>query len=324
MSKKAEETAVVNPISKPFSLLQLITDQARINDDVFNHIYDGSGTEEDPYVVTWVHRDAGNPMNWNKSLRWMIILITSATYFGTTFCASVYSGTIPQLVEQFDISVTLATAGMSLFVLGLALGPLFWGPLSETHGRQFVFCVSFMVFTVFLLGCTARSSIATLSALRFLAGLFGSSPIANAGGFIADVFPANERSLPLSILSLAPSLGAPIGPLVGGLLGEEEGWIWVMILMAIFGGALWLLGMVFVPETYAPVLLRRRAKILSTITGKVYKSKLDIEKAETSVVSTVKTALCRPWQLLLNEPIVLSLSVYMAMVYGTLQTSGMD
>jgi hypothetical protein len=88
--------------------------------------------------------------------------------------------------------------------------------------------------------------------------------------------------------------------------------------MAIFTGALWLLCAFVVPETYAPVLLRQRAAALSKKTGRVYKSKTDYEQGTKSIGSAFTTALTRPWILLFREPIVLLLSIYMAIIYGTL------
>jgi hypothetical protein len=88
--------------------------------------------------------------------------------------------------------------------------------------------------------------------------------------------------------------------------------------MAIFTGTLWLLCAFVVPETYAPVLLRQRAAALSKKTGKVYKSKTDYEHGTKSIGSAFTTALTRPWILLFREPIVLLLSIYMAIIYGTL------
>ena len=88
--------------------------------------------------------------------------------------------------------------------------------------------------------------------------------------------------------------------------------------MAIFTGVLWIIGTLFIPETYAPVLLRKRAAKLSMMTGKVYKSRGDIELGPTTLGHALSTALIRPWILLFREPIVFLLSIYMAIVYGTL------
>jgi hypothetical protein len=76
-----------------------------------------------------------------------------------------------------------------------------------------------------------------------------------------------------------------------------------------------------IPETYAPVLLKRRAEALSKATGKIYRSKQEKE-GKVALGSLFKTALSRPWTLLFREPIVFLLSLYLAIVYGTLYVSG--
>lgn len=91
-----------------------------------------------------------------------------------------------------------------------------------------------------------------------------------------------------------------------------------MGLLGAFSGTVWIIMTLLVPETYAPVLLRRRAERLSKISGKVYQSKLEIDQGKISLKESFKIALSRPWILLFREPIVFLLSLYMAIVYGTL------
>lgn len=86
--------------------------------------------------------------------------------------------------------------------------------------------------------------------------------------------------------------------------------------MAIFTGILWLAGTFLLPETYPPVLLRQRAKRLSKLSGKIYVSKTDNDQGKVTAGKAFKTALSRPWILLFREPIVLLLSIYMAIIYG--------
>lgn len=235
---------------------------------------------------------------------------------------------------HFRASNTLITGGVSLYVLGFALGPLLWAPLSEIYGRQIVFFISYGLYVVFSAACTADDGVATLLVLRFFAGTFGSSPLTNAGGVISDVFRADERSIAMGLFSLAPAMGPTLGPFIGGYLGEDEGWRWVssmsqllkmrtnnfqvMGLMGIIAGAFWLLGIFLVPETYGPLILKNRAQVLSEKTGKCYISEYDhAGKADPPAV-VLKKALVRPWLLLFVEPIVLILSIYTAIVYGTL------
>jgi MFS family permease len=189
--------------------------------------------------------------------------------------------------------------------------------MSELYGRQIVFAISYGAFTAFNAGAAGSQNIQTLLVLRFFAGSFGSSPLTNAGGQVADIFTASERGLAMGLFALAPFLGPTIGPIAGGFLGQNEGWRWVSGMMTIFAGVMWILGLVFVPETYAPVLLRKRAAKLSAMTGKVYCTKEDA-KGRTSSRQALSTAMVRPWILLFKEPIVLVLSIYMAIIYGTL------
>ncbi|RMD42265.1 hypothetical protein DV735_g2891, partial [Chaetothyriales sp. CBS 134920] len=309
-----------DPAPKSFSLFRLIVDQARVNDEILHHTYAGSGTESDPYVVTFLpaDRDPGNPFSWPRSLRWFMTAIVALETLSVAFASSAFSGTLRELLYGFHVSLELLTAGISLFVLGFAVGPLFWAPLSEIFGRQIIFFITFGIFTLFNAVGAGANNIASLLAFRFLAGAFGSSPLTNGGGVIADIFPANERGLAMALLALAPSMGPCFGPAVAGFLGENEGWRWVMGLLAIFSGVLWIGGSLFVPETYAPVILRKRAAKLSQMTGKVYMTKTDIEKGPIKLISVMKTALVRPWILLFMEPIVLILSIYLAIIYGTL------
>lgn len=106
--------------------------------------------------------------------------------------------------------------------------------------------------------------------------------------------------------------------MIGGFLGEKAGWVWVQGFLATFAGIIWAVEGLVIPETYGPVLLRKRAALLSKLTGKVYISKIDHERPKVTNKEAFSTALGRPWILLCSEPIVLLLSIYMAIVYGTL------
>ncbi|EXJ71436.1 uncharacterized protein A1O5_05244 [Cladophialophora psammophila CBS 110553] len=314
----AEKRDHADSASMPLSLFRLVADQARVTLEVLNYPYPGSGTEEDPYLVTYIPNDPGNPFNWSRSRRWTTSLIVATEVLATAFASSAFSGTIRELIVDLGASTELITAGISFFVLGFAIGPLLWAPLSELYGRQIIYFISFGGFTAFCAGCAGANNIGTLLVLRFFAGAFGSSPFTNAGGVIADVFQASERGLAMGIFALAPSMGPTLGPFCSGFLAENQGWRWVMGLLAIFAGVMWILGAAFVPETYAPVILRKRVAKLSKMTGKVYMLETDKGKGAPSLKSLLPTALIRPWILLFQEPIVLLLSLYIAIVYGTL------
>ncbi|KAF2496359.1 putative MFS multidrug transporter [Lophium mytilinum] len=297
---------------------KMLLDQGVVTPQMLNYDWEGSGTEEDPFVVVWMEDDPRNPMRWQPMKKWISCLVMAFATLAVSFCSSAFSGGIRQLIVEFNSSQEVITLGLSFFVLGFALGPLLWAPLSELYGRQTTFFVTFMAFAAFNAGCAGAQNTWTILILRFFGGSFGSSPLTNAGGVVADLFNAKDRGLAMSLFSLAPFMGPVLGPLVGGFLGMTEGWRWVEGLMAIFSGIIWIGGIMLVPETYPPVLLRKRAQKLSKITGKVYRSRGDIDQGTITASEAFSTGLKRPWILLFREPIVLLLSVYMAIIYGTL------
>ncbi|QKX62188.1 uncharacterized protein TRUGW13939_09347 [Talaromyces rugulosus] len=295
-----------------------VYDQAGVTPEVANYPYPGSGTEEDPYIISWIPNDPRNPMLFSPFTKWFITGVMAWATLAVSLVSSAYSGGMVQIMLQFGIVEEVATLGISLFVMGFAVGPLMWAPLSELFGRQILFIATYALLTAFNAGCAGAQNSWTLIILRFFAGAFGSSPLTNAGGVIADMFVASQRGVAMSFFAAAPFLGPVLGPIVGGFLGEAAGWRWVMGLLAAFSGALWIIGALLIPETYAPVLLRRRSEKLSKMTGKVYITRMEADRGHVSLAQAFKTSLSRPWVLLLREPIVFLLSIYMAIIYGTL------
>ncbi|KAJ5553804.1 hypothetical protein N7513_003763 [Penicillium frequentans] len=297
---------------------RLVTDQGVVTQEIIDYPYPGSGTEDDPYAVTWIDNDPRNPMLFSETKKWSYTMVVAFATLAVALVSSAYTGGVLQIEEQFGIGDEVATLGVSLFVLGFAVGPVVWAPMSELFGRQILFITTYAALTAFNAGTAGAQNIYSLIILRFFAGAFGSSPLTNAGGVIADMFPARQRGVAMSVFAAAPFLGPVLGPIIGGFLGMNAGWRWVMGFLAAFSGFVWIIGSVFLPETYAPVLLRRRAERLSKLSGKVYRSKVDIDQGPVTFGETFKVALSRPWILLFREPIVFLLSLYMAIIYGTL------
>lgn len=87
---------------------------------------------------------------------------------------------------------------------------------------------------------------------------------------------------------------------------------------AILGGVSWIVTLIATRETYAPFILRRRAKGLSQATGAVHVSRLDLGQPPKTLSQELTIFFMRPWTLLFHEPIVLLTSLYIAIIYGTL------
>ncbi|KAL8402031.1 hypothetical protein RB596_008690 [Gaeumannomyces avenae] len=297
---------------------QLVTDPAGVNSLTLNHTYQGRGTEESPFIVDFLPDDPHNAKNYPRWKKWCFTMLQAFACLAVSFASSAYSGGVVDLIREFHVTPEVTILGISLFVVGFAVGPLLWAPLSEFYGRQILFFFTYFALTAFNCGAAAAPNMTGLIVLRFFAGVFGSSPLTNSGGVLADMFEADERGLATALFAAAPFLGPSIGPIAGGFLAQAAGWRWVAGLMAAFTGILWIAVSLLVPETYAPVLLRRRADKLTKLTGNVYVSRMDSLQPKQTMMARFKVSLSRPWVLLFREPIVLLTTIYMAVVYGTM------
>lgn len=142
--------------------------------------------------------------------------------------------------------------------------------------------------------------------VRFIDGLAGSAFLSVAGGTVGDVFAKDELSLPMMIYTASPFLGPELGPVAGGFINQFIDWRWSFWVLVIWSGLYWFLILAFVPETYPPVLLRRKAIKLRKETGDE-RWKAPIEVMERSVAKTVLWSCIRPFQLLFFEQMVLNL-----------------
>jgi MFS family permease len=293
------------------SHFHLVLSPSPVTEEILYHEYPGNGTEDDPYRVDWIsEKDPVNPMLLSPIIKWFFTVAMAFATLSITLGSSTIAGSLPQVQQDLRVSEEVSILSISLFVVGFAIGPMTWAPMSELYGRQIMYAVTMGLSVAFGAGAAASPNIQTLLILRFLSGAAGSSLIVNAAGVLSDVFSARERGLAVTVYCSAPFLGPIIGPLCGGFLGQAAGWRWVQALPVVLGGILWIVGMIFVPETYAPCLLTKRAERLSKMTGKVYKSKLEVERGHKSAKEVFQVAMVRPWVMLIFEPIIFLLAIY--------------
>ncbi|KAH6636532.1 major facilitator superfamily domain-containing protein [Chaetomium tenue] len=175
-----------------------------VTDAVLNHAYPGHGTPESPYVVDFLIQDGSNPMQYSRTKKWTITLLQALATLAVAFVSTAYSGGVYEIIRYFHVSTIVAILGVSLFVLGFAIGPLLWAPLSEFHGRQIVFFFTYFGLAAFSAGAAGAQNIHTLIILRFFAGAFGASPLTNSGGVIADMFNAKVVAQQIRTTLLRP------------------------------------------------------------------------------------------------------------------------
>ncbi|KAE9408218.1 MFS general substrate transporter [Gymnopus androsaceus JB14] len=273
--------------------------------------------DSDPYLVTFDIDDPKNPMNWSRAQRWYLTIFGGLLVLNATFASSAPSEVLG-MIEEFKLSDEVATLMISLFVAGYCVGPLVFGPLSEEFGRRPVFIGSFFIYTLFQVAMAVSKNTASILVFRFLGGTFASAPLTNSGALVADIWDSKTRGKALAIFTLAPFAGPALGPTVAGFMYVSGvSWRWLFGVLAIFAGVCWV-GIVFtLPETYAPILLAQKARQKRKDTGddRYYAA---IEATKKTLAQQIENVLARPFVMLIQEPMLLSATVYMSFVYGCL------
>ena len=233
---------------------------------------------------------------------------------GPTICAPGIGEVVDDIGK--NTSSVVSTLAITLYLLGLAVGPMIMSPLSEVYGRIPIYHVSNIIFVAFAIGNALSQTMAQFIVFRFLSGCLGGTPMALGGGTIADVTTPQTRAAAMALFSLGPLAGPVLGPVVGGFLAVGKGWRWVFWLMAILAGAVGLLAVLLMRETHPKILLERKARSLRATTGNPnLRSKLSHTVTPRQVLVQ---ALVRPTMLLLRSPILLVISLYVALVFGLL------
>ncbi|KAL4916765.1 major facilitator superfamily domain-containing protein [Aspergillus aurantiobrunneus] len=272
---------------------------------------------KDPTLVEFDGPDDPlNPQNLAQWKKWMYANIVGWLSLVVTFATSVFSAATGTTAEEFGVARQVTTLGTALFIAGFAAGPLLFGPLSELYGRKRPLLAGYAVFVVFQIPVAVAQNVATLIVCRFLGGVAASGPLSIAGGYFADFFDPVQRGLALAIFSGTTLVGPITGPIVGGFITESHlGWRWTAWITMIMAAAAGLIGMIFLPETYHPVLLQRKAARLRLETRNwALHAKLD--ESPVDMQSIVTRYLSRPLQMLLREPILQLITLYMTFIYG--------
>ncbi|KAE9988982.1 hypothetical protein EG328_003298 [Venturia inaequalis] len=272
----------------------------------------------DQDVIDWDGpNDAWNPYTWSKARKMSITMLWILMSSSTSIQSSVFSGTNEAVSIEFGIGEEVAVLGTSLYILGYAFGPAAFGPLSEKYGRKLPALTGLLISSILCVPIAMAYNTETILICRFLGGVFGAAPLATLSGGIADIWKAVDRGVALSTLLGAAFVGVALGPILGAFITASSlGWRWTMWFNAIFGVLVSIMVFLWLPETYAPVVLSRKASKIRT-DGKRWAARSRSQEEATDLSRIFKNYIIRPW-VLLTEPILFWMTGYSAFVYGLL------
>jgi DHA1 family bicyclomycin/chloramphenicol resistance-like MFS transporter len=193
----------------------------------------------------------------------MTALLASLTGLGP-LTVDMYLASMPDIGRTLDAPAAQVQLTISFYLVGFALGQMFYGPLSDRHGRRPVMLLALAVYALATLACALAPSIELLIAARFCQAVGGAGAIVLARAVVRDLYEGarvgRELSLMASIMALAPIAA----PLLGGVLQTAFGWRSNFVLLLALGLLAATAVLLLLPET-----LRHRApepvSLLSTL-----------------------------------------------------------
>jgi MFS family permease len=115
------------------------------------------------------------------------------------------------LAADFNITnPTVTSLTVSIYLAGIAIGPMVIAPLSELYGRLVIYHTCNIIYIGFIIGCALGQNTGMFLAFRFLAGCASSGPATVGGGTVVDLYPPAQRGKIMSLLFAGPLLG-PVG-----------------------------------------------------------------------------------------------------------------
>ncbi|MCJ1330237.1 hypothetical protein MMC10_006920 [Thelotrema lepadinum] len=277
----------------------------------------GHAEKETNFLVEYTGVDDPlNPQNTPEWKKWMYAVILGLMTLSVTFASSVFSTATQVTAIEFGVSNETMTLGTALFIVGFAVGPMLYGPMSELWGRRTPLFVGHFIFVICQIPVGVAQNVETIMLFRFLGGVAASGPLAITSGQFADLFDPVQRGIALCILCGTTLIGPILGPILGGFMTQSYlGWRWTAWMTMIIAGLFGTIGFFTIPETYEPTILTRRARQLRFETQN-WAIHSKHEEYPMDLGEFIFKYLSRPFKMLMLEPILIFITLYMTLIYG--------
>jgi MFS transporter, DHA1 family, multidrug resistance protein len=138
-------------------------------------------------------------------------------------------------MEFFDTNASMVQASLTSALLGLSLGQIIIGPLSDVHGRRKPLLFSMILFLISSIGCAISPNVEFFIVLRFIQGFSASAGLVIARAIVRDLYDGVELTKFFALLTTITSVTPLLSPLAGSAVISFTSWIGVFIVTGIVG-----------------------------------------------------------------------------------------
>ena len=165
---------------------------------------------------------------------WLTIFLGVMTAIAP-LSTDMYLPALPEVQQDFAVSTSLVQMTLTMTTLGMALGQILVGPLSDLFGRRRPLFIGMLVFIGATLGCVLAADIYRFLFFRFFAGFAGASGIVIARAIARDVCVGAELTRFFSVLMMVNGLAPIIAPVIGGQILLFSEWRATFVLLTLIG-----------------------------------------------------------------------------------------
>ena len=188
----------------------------------------------------------------------MLLFLGLLSAFGP-FVMDMYLPTLPEMTGYFGTSSSMVQLGLTTSMIGLAVGQLIFGPLSDRYGRRMPLIIAMTLFLFATAGCIFANNISQFVAMRLVQGIAGSGGVVLSRSIASDKYSAMELAMMLGIIGSINGIATVAAPIAGGLMAGLGGWKGIFwCLMGL--GAVLLAGSIRMKESLSGSKMKKNGK----------------------------------------------------------------
>ena len=191
---------------------------------------------------------AVNPGSRRRAPLWLLVMIT----LSGTLAMHMFVPALPDAAQSFKVNSAAVQATIGIYILGLAFGQLFYGPLSDALGRRPLLMTGLTLYLGAGIVAALAPNVETLVIARLFQALGGCAGLALGRAMVRDTTTADEAVRALALLNLIMMVGPGLAPIIGSEMVELGGWRMVFVFLAIAGAITLAFSWKLVPETGSP------------------------------------------------------------------------